>query len=357
MHYLHPSAKSAFVTIFYCNFSGTQCHIGLGVNALHTLKVLRRAGVHTDIFAAKGYADIRAELTKLDSASETAKPTHVVIEAPVWVSAEQVRSLTFEFPSMHFIVRTHSQIAFLQADANAITAVRDLMLLEENLPNLTIAANNTRLTTFLHKAYTGKCLYLPNLYDIERAHVKRDTVAGHKLLRIGSFGALRILKNHITAGAAALLIAERYRCDVEFYFSTGRDDGATDTKNALQNMYAHLPWAKLVEYPWAGWPEFRRIVAHMDLNIQLSFSESFNLTAADSCAEGVPCVVGPAIEWAPAQWKAEPDSAEAAMFVGMALLGDPESAADGLSKLRSYVDEGTRRWLSYLDQNPAALIQ
>src|SRR4029077_20435396 len=129
------------------------------------------------------------------------------------------------------------------------------------------------------------------------------------------------------------------------------------TKVALQNMFAGLPWASLVEYPWAEWPVFRRIVAHMDLNIQLSFSESFCLPPADSCAEGVPCVTSPAIEWVPETWQADSDSPEAAMHVGMALLGDPQSAADGLTSLSHYVDHGTRLWLSYLDQNPCALIQ
>src|SRR4029077_3216002 len=183
------------------------------------------------------------------------------------------------FPATHFLVRTHSQIAFLQADHYAITSVRETMLLEEGMPNLPLAANNTRLAVFLRTVYTGKCLYLPNLYDIERTHIKRDTTFHHRSLRIGSFGALRVLKNHTTAAAAALLIAERYRCDLEFWFSVNRDDKSSATKVALQNMFAGLPWASLVEYPWAEWPVFRRIVAHMDLNIQLSFSESFCLTA------------------------------------------------------------------------------
>lgn len=357
MHYLAPSRSSAYLVLFYCNFKaiGPHSHIGLGVNGLHTLKVLRRNRVHTDLFGVRNAADINAKLTALTAAKTI--PTHVVIEAPSWISVADIRTMLFTFPATHFIVRTHSQIAFLQADKNAITAVRELILLEEGMPNFTVCANNTRLATFLRTTYTGKCLYLPNLYDFERTTSKPGVSHHHRVLRVGSFGALRPLKNHTTAGAAALMLAARRGTDLEFWISVGRDDASSAAKESLRNMFVGLPHAKLMEYSWNDWPMFRRIVANMDLNMQLSFTESFCLTAADSVAEGVPCVVSSAIEWAPSSWQADSDDAEDAMRIGSALLSDTHAAADGLKALTTYVTMGTHLWVSYLDGNPAALIQ
>ena len=208
---------------------------------------------------------------------------------------------------------------------------------------------------FVEKTYLGRCLYLPNLYDIERVHRKPITSAhDHRVLRIGSFGALRLLKNHTAAASAALLIAERKRSDLEFWISVNRKEGvgADGVLHSLKNMFHGLHWAKLVEHPWEMWPDFRRTVAHMDLTMQVSFTETFNITAADSVAEGVPVVTGPAIEWVPASWQADVDTSSDIARVGLALLGDPQAADEGLEALRHYMKVGTEHWLHYLDSNP-----
>jgi hypothetical protein len=117
-------------------------------------------------------------------------------------------------------------------------------------------------------------------------------------------------------------------------------------------MFARVPWATLVESPWEPWASFRRTVAAMDLCMQTSFTETFNLATADATAEGVPVVVSSAIEWAPSHWMASVDDAADCARVGMALLSDPQSAEEGLKALKSYVERGTAIWLKYLSSNP-----
>src|SRR5262249_19648726 len=134
--------------------------------------------------------------------------THCVLEAP-WVPADAMQLLLAEFPEVHFLVRCHSQIGFLQVEAGAIRILPDLLILQERVKTRSVAANSHRLKHFVEKTYAGACLYLPNLYDIERVHRKRDTSHDHRSLRIGSFGALRLLKNHTTAAAAALMVARQ----------------------------------------------------------------------------------------------------------------------------------------------------
>jgi len=351
MHYLNPNRKSAHVVIFYRNFlsmPGGYCHVGLGNNGLQTAKVLRKNGIRADLYGVREASDIRQILAGIGPA------THVVIEA-FWVSLSDLQSLMAEFPNSHFIVRSHSQISFLQVEAGAIKNLRDLVTHQEGVLNLTVAANNQKMCDFVEKTYLGRCLYLPNLYDVERVHRRMPMVPHtHRTLRIGSFGALRLLKNHTAAAAAALLIAERKRCDLEFWISVNRreNNGAEGILHSLRNMFQGLPWAKLHEHPWEMWPDFRRSIAHMDLAMQVSFTETFNITAADAVTEGVPCVTGPAIEWVPRDWQADVDTAADIARVGMALLGDPQAAEDGLEALTNYVRMGTERWLHYLDQNP-----
>lgn len=354
-HYQDHDKKSAYVVLFYRNFSPygpygddyNYCHIGLGINALHTAKILRREGIHCDIAPVVTPADIAKWVTA------HGPPTYAIIEAP-WVPAKVIASLLLEFPQTHWIVRSHSQIGFLQVEPGAVVILRELLTMQEMQLNLTVAANTRRLTHFLEKTYTARCLYLPNLYDVQRVQRKRDESHTHRNLRIASFGALRLLKNHTTAAAAALLMAQRRGSDLEFWINVNREEniGSKGILMTLRAMFDHVPYAKLVEQPWQTWSEFRRTVAYMDLCLQVSFSETFNIITADAVAEGVPSVVSESIEWAPRDWHAEPDNAEDVARIGSRLLWDTHGAEEGLASLERYVKESVCIWLGYLNSNP-----
>lgn len=83
--------------------------IGLGVNALHSVRVLRRAGVEVDASPAAEPPDVHRTLAARPSV------THCVIEAP-WISRAPMLELLHAFPHVHFLVRSHSQIGFLQVE-------------------------------------------------------------------------------------------------------------------------------------------------------------------------------------------------------------------------------------------------
>jgi hypothetical protein len=53
----------------------------------------------------------------------------------------------------------------------------------------------------------------------------------------------------------------------------------------------------LVTHPWCSREEFLKICAQMDIAMQVSFSETFNIVAADSLSQGVPLVASDEIEW------------------------------------------------------------
>src|SRR5256885_8857503 len=52
---------------------------------------------------------------------------------------------------------------------------------------------------------------------------------------------------------------------------------------------------------------FRRLVRAMDIVLQPSYTETFNMVTADAVAEGVPVVVADSIEWVPRWWQARAD--------------------------------------------------
>ncbi len=361
MHYTSPDKKNAYVLIFYRDFkdygdygdyggdydTGYKCHRGLGINALMTAKVLRKQGIRCDVVPVKGPNSIGPEMLKRPGA------THAVIQA-LWVPADDQSQLCHDFPNTHFIVRCHSQIGFLQVEPGAIKILRDLLFLQELELNLTVSANTRRLHEFLEKTYKSRVVYLPNLYDIDRCNRKRDESHDHRVLRVGSFGAHRLLKNHTTAAAAALMMAERRGSDLEFYVNAGRQENTKGDviMTALKNMFDRVPWAKLVPAPWSEWSQFRQTVAHMDLCMQVSFTETFNIVTADAVCEGVPSVVSSAIEWTPHRWHASVDDAADIARVGSNLLWDTHGAEEGLEHLTRHMKESICSWLKYLDSNP-----
>ncbi len=190
---------------------------------------------------------------------------------------------------------------------------------------------------------------------LERVQRRRDERHQHRLLRIGAFGALRWLKNHTTAAAAALAMARERGCDLELWMSVDREEHGRTVLQSVRNLFAGLPWARLHEAPWESWAAFRRIVRSMDLTLQPSFTETFNIVTADSVAEGVPVVVSHAVEWAPESWKADPDEIGDIARIGSALLASSTGAEEGLRALERYLEASIAIWKTYLGGDPCAL--
>ena len=350
-YYLHHDPSKAHIAIFYRNFQlkpvagkvgMPHSHIGLGVSATHTAKVLRRQHVKTDVYGVWLSQDVENIL------NQTPSVTHAIIEAP-WIGLREMESLLFRFPDVEFIVRSHSQVGFLQVEAGAIQLIRDYALLQDGTLNFSIAGNSTRFCEFMELTYKVRCLYLPNLYDHERVH--KHEFRAHSpgnLLRVSSFGAIRLLKNHSTAAAAALMLARLRNSDLEFYMNVNREEHGNGVLHAIRNLFKGLPWAKLIEVPWQPWGSFRQTVGHMDIALQVSATETFNIVTADACAEGVPSVIGESIDWLPSEWVANIDDANEIALVANNLLSDPRSGKKATHHLERYVDASTKVWIDFL---------
>ena len=117
-------------------------------------------------------------------------------------------------------------------------------------------------------------------------------------LNIGCFGAIRPLKNQLIQAMAAIKFVDDLGGELHFHVNAGRVEqkGQAVLRNleALFDNTGHF----LVEHPWMDHHDFLKVVGEMDLCMQVSFSETFNIVAADSIACGIPTVVSREIPWA-----------------------------------------------------------
>jgi hypothetical protein len=235
----------------YKNFAVNRniSHIGLGVAALNTAKVLRANGIAAEVWPITSAAELSDRLDHSIS--------HVVTSAP-WIPADQWQRLTAENPDVTFAVNCHSNVGFLQADANGVRRLRDGLELERGAWNFHVAGNSRKFRDWIRAAYRAPCAYLANLYYLEpERHCPRPPFSGGTL-RIGAFGATRPLKNLMSAAGAAMEIAARRNAPLEFWVSAGRAEGGSGIMDAVRAMIAGLPHVRLVENGWQTWPRFRK---------------------------------------------------------------------------------------------------
>ncbi|HEY3938204.1 MAG TPA: hypothetical protein VGL97_12285 [Bryobacteraceae bacterium] len=330
------------VVLAYKNFAANRniSHIGLGVSAINTAKVLRREGIKTDVWPIVCSADLRKKLL--------ACPAEQVIVSAPWIPTTEMQALANEFTETRFAVNCHSNVGFLQADRNGVRLVRELMELEMGTHNVHLAGNSRRFCEWIRFAFGAPCAYLPNLYYLAGSPNWHEKPFRGGTLRIGVFGATRPLKNLMSAAGAALEIARGLRVPIELWLSAGRAEGGGQfVLGAVQEMLQGLPEVTLKLNGWQSWPNFRKTIAHMHLLLQPSYTESFNMVTADGVAEGIASVVSEAIDWAPNDWKADVDDVLDIARIGRRLLCDARAAEEGFRALQSYIANGIHSYKSY----------
>lgn len=344
----NSSLKNVRVAIFFKDFAHwvrSSC-VGLNVAGYTTAKYLRQHGIHANAYAVRNNIDVVREIDKYQH--DHGHPlTHVIISA-AWLTLHDLKSLVSHYRHINFVVLSHSNIGFLQADPNAILLFRKFAKLSEQYPNLKVGGNNKPFVEWFNRVYNYEHgVYLPNLYPVGRVHSK---VWNGGLLKIGAFGAIRPEKNFMTAAAAAMIIHSRLWSDMELHMSTGGDGCKSTTLPAIEEMVEGVKGVKLVRHNWQHWDNFIKLIGSMDLLLQVSYTESFNMITADGISVGVPSVVSPVIKWAPERWKADPDNAVEVASVGLDILAHDQGYR-GADALLAHDRRGLRHWKKYLSQH------
>lgn len=288
-------------------------HSGLFNSASFVCEMLQKMGYDTEIIHVIDNNCIDREVTRF-------KPDVVVIEA-YWVVPEKFDILSKLHPKVKWIVRNHSRLPFLANEGIAM----DWTLKYAAYPNVFISSNaldtNEEIRCLIKNAYPNmsaeelvlKCPYLPNYYPIEDKFKKIDRCDRRDktdIIDVACFGAVRPLKNHLIQAVAAIKYANKVGKKLRFHINATRIENKGDQvlKN-IRLMFSHLEH-ELVEHEWAPHDQFLDKLEKIDIGLQCSYTETFNIVAADLVSRCVPVVASSQIEWVSSFFYADPNNSD-----------------------------------------------
>jgi len=244
---------------------------------------------------------------KIDGVVSEFNPDVVIIEA-LWVPPQKFRELfkIERHKNRRWIVRLHSKAPFLANEGIATKWIKEYTSINEL--KIEIAPNTTELTEQLTYCFPGgNFIFLPNIYKAKpftpKKHIKSDW-----FVDVGSFGAIRPLKNTYQQAMAAIEFAEQIGKTLRFHINGTRVEQSGD--NVLKNIQALFEHSQheLIQHKWYKHAEFLEVASKMDIGMQVSFSESFNIVTADFVTAKVPIVASDDISWMPWIMKVSPTS-------------------------------------------------
>lgn len=278
--------------------------------------------------------------------------THVFIEG-LWVIPEKFNILHSLHPETKWIIRIHSNTPFLSQEGVAIEWLSKYIRMN-HMENIYIAANHEKMTDEL-KEFCGEVnpiLYLPNYYEFstEKAvHEKKQP----GIISIGCFGAIRPLKNQLLQAMAAYRYAHGKNLTLFFFINSGRIEcGADSIMKNIEAFFKNVPDAFLIKLPWMPHDEFLMKMNMIDISMQVSFSETFNIVTADAVSMGVPVVVSDEIPFIDdAGCLAHPTSSQNICdAIDYVLRNQKRITRHNLISLRNYNELTKKVWINYIMQ-------
>lgn len=319
-----------------CGYDGTpSCFGGLYHSALFVVQMLRAAGVSAKLVQV-------CDNNQIDREVAAYKPTDVIIEA-LWVVPEKFTILHKLHPSVRWIVRIHSEMPFLANEGIAI----DWITRYVQHAKVFVASNSQYATHDLQAVvapYQHKILYLPNFYPTEPQEHKKP----NHVIDIGCFGAIRPLKNQLIQVLAAIEYARGIRKHLRLHINTRCEQGGDAVLKNIRAMVA-FAGATLVEHKWEMREDFLESLARTDIGMQVSFSETFDITAADTVSLGIPLVTSKEVVWATPECQADTTNAANILSKLRLVTGIASTVIKkkNLARLRAYCAESRQVWLHF----------
>jgi hypothetical protein len=281
------------------------------------------------------------------------KPTHVFIEA-LWVVPEKFEVLIPLHPTVQWYVRLHSNTPFLANEGMAIDWITKYALLQKKFKQFHIAPNALKMAKDLDMSLHIPTVYAPNIYvpHAGKAGYNHQTPTDKKpnVLDIGCFGAIRPLKNQLIQAMAAMAFADEMGQELRFHINDTRVETKGEAVN--RNLVALFQGSKhkLVTHDWMLHENFMDLIRKMDFGLQVSFSETFNIVAADFVHMRVPIVGSEEIEWMSSLYQAKPTDIDSIVnHLWVAHLGKKIGLHSLNGKgLDKYNDQATAVWKKLL---------
>lgn len=326
------------------SYSEQGLSTGLINSSLFVNKMLNESWIESKVVTVIDNNCINKEVTSY-------KPTHVIIEA-LWVTPEKFYELVKLHPLVKWIVRLHSDIPFLSNEGIAIEWILDYTLIR----NVYVAVNSLKILKELKhifKAYGysdckhDKLLYLPNYYDVGDYTITDNEDSD--IVHVACFGAIRPLKNQLIQAVAAIIFANKIKKKLYFHVNTGRIEmNGNPILSNLESLFDKLKYNghRLIKHEWANHFEFIKIIKTMDIGMQVSFSETFNIVSADMVSNGVPIVVSKEIPWAIVGTAEPTNSEEIAKKLHSTWRMKNFNVFINRNALKRYVEKSKNIWLS-----------
>jgi hypothetical protein len=327
-------------------------HVGLSTGLYNSASfmnnMLVEAGFESNLVVVTDNNDIDREVTKH-------KPTHVIIEA-LWVVPTKFNILTELHPNVKWVIRLHSEMPFLANEGMAIDWIGDYVYFD----NIIIGANAPRAldeVRYFIKSSTGwsdsqvdeKIIYLPNYYP--EAVIRKKYNLDSEYVNISCFGAVRPLKNHVIQAIAAIKFAEKIGKKLRFHINGGRIEMKGEpVMNNLKALFLHVSdrGHQLVKHEWTPREEFLKICAQIDIGMQVSFSETFNIVGADLISQGVPLVGSVEIPWIDTKFAAPATETEIIYKKLLLVNKKPKTNVESNQYLLNrYTNKSKKIWLKY----------
>lgn len=270
---------------------------GLFNSTQFIVRGLKHKGVEAKIVEVVDNNDIDREVSCF-------KPDIVIIEA-LWVVPEKFDVLKRLHPNVKWFIHLHSNMPFLALEGMAMA-----WIIECVDRGIGMIANSPESFEALRCTLDEEdIIYLPNVYipDFRKhAHTRDDGQ-----LHVGCFGAIRPMKNHLLQALAAIRFAEEKGKYLYFHVNATRlEVGGSPVLKNLKEMFDTLDHAELVCHDWFEPHEFLHHLTKLDIGMQVSLTETFNVVSADYVTAGLPMVVSKEVKWASDWNKAADDSVE-----------------------------------------------
>ena len=226
------------------------------------------------------------------------KPNICIIEA-LWVTPDKLAENIALHPTTLFIVRIHSCIPFLAMEGIAMEWIQQYPV---------VSFNNEQTVDYINTIITDP-LYLPNIDEKHEVEIENNDHKKH--INIGCFGSVRPLKNQLLQAVAAINYGNHNDKDIHFHINATRIEQKGDPvlKN-IRSLFADSRH-KLIEHGWLEHGQFIDLIRHMDIGLQTSYTESFNIVSADFVHARVPIIVSPQISWQVQSLQVDPNDAYA----------------------------------------------
>lgn len=297
--------------------------------------------------AINEFEDIEASITTVRDQNGIIKavtdksPDLVILEA-VFVTPSKLRAIVDHLPHVRFVTRLHSRIPFLAMEGNVVGWVKEYRDIAE------VAFNHPQTAEDMRKIGIAN-IYLPNIYP-EVVYKGCNVFKKKHHYKIGCFGSIRPFKNQLAQAWGAMIFANKKNAVLHFYINvTNIEQNGEQVLKNIRSLFLGTKH-KLVEVDWLERDAFVKLVSEMDACMQVSFTETFNIVAADAILSHVPVVVSNQIDWLSGR-KADPNNeTDIAEALEYAIEHSKEIVQDNIHDLMGYNHKAVLKWFRFLNR-------